>query len=857
MRRSLAVTTLGVCWSLGVIVVGFAVHEVQQHQRHALVSRFADRAETSTASISAYVNDVFERESRMADSLPQGRVTDTELSSARLTAGFATSVLIAQNGHILASSPPGPSLHGTSQSNAYHHIAAAMAGERAVSGVLSSAVGPNIEFALPIGDGRVLSSGFALGEGPLATFLALPPIEGVRGYVVDSSGKPVVLEGDGATESLEGTDADRLSDTPVVDDGRVMVSAPIDGTSWRLLITAPLDAVIAPTTAGDWIEWLVFGVGSIVLLAVLIVLRSVTVSRMRSREAQAESEQRFRLTVDNAPIGMIMVGLDARIIRSNARFGAMIGYDSEDLVGMSVHDITHPDDHATDELFLAQLFADDTGHYEREKRYVHHNGGSVWARVSVTLVRDARGKPLHFVGQSEDITEMRAAQEQLEHRALYDSLTGLANRGLLMDRLTHALAEHRREGEMIAVAFCDLDHFKRVNDSLGHHAGDIVLQEVARRLQSVLRHNDTLARVGGDEFVIMLPHVTSEQMAVTILDRAKQAVDAPIEVEGHRINMTFSAGVAIAEPDTSADAMLRHADRALYAAKEAGRARVTAYTNAMRSTAMSQLSLEEELRLAIERDEFELHYQPIVRLSDGESVAYEALLRWRHPKRGLLLPGAFLNVAQTSHLMVDLGRIVLQHVCEFLARHPHETWRVFLNVAPVQLGRGLSSAVQRELAAAGVSPHRLGMEITENGILVATGSSLAEMEELKAMGVMLLIDDFGTGYSALSSILTTPVTGIKLDRSFTSLLGRDPAADRISATMANLVLSLGDYAVVEGIETDEQRDRAVAHGWTYGQGYLFGHPLPEAELELPRQASTPAPVPSGTAHVSVPVPVTR
>jgi diguanylate cyclase (GGDEF)-like protein/PAS domain S-box-containing protein len=826
------VTMLGVFWALGVLVAGFAVHEVQQHQHHALDVRFADRAATGSASIAAYVSDVFAREQRMADSLPQGRVTEADLTQARLTAGFATSVLVAPSGRVLASSPPGPSLHGTDRTTPFPHIAAAIDGDRAVSGVLPSAVGPNVEFALPFRGDNVLSSGFALGDGPLTTFVSLPLIDGARGYVIDASGKEVVLVGPGATDALEGTPADRMADTPLVVDHRVMASAPIDGTSWRLVLTAPRDAVLAPTKSGDLVEWAVLCVGAVVLLGVLMILRSVSQSRLRSREAQAESEQRFRLTVDNAPIGMVMVGLDACIIRSNARFGAMIGYEPEALVGTTIHEITHPDDHVTDQLLLGQLLSGESSHYEREKRYVHRNGCVVWGRVSVSLVCDARGKPLHFVGQSEDITEMRAAQEQLEHRALYDSLTGLANRGLLMDRLTHALTEHRVDGGTLAVAFCDLDQFKRVNDSLGHHAGDIVLQEVAQRLQSVVRHNDTLARVGGDEFVVMLPHVASEEMALSILDRAKHAVEAPIEVEGHRINMTFSAGLAVADPDTSADAMLRNADRALYSAKEAGRARATTYTTAMGGTALSQLSLEEELRVAVERDEFELHYQPIVRLADGETVAFEALLRWRHPTRGLLRPGEFLNVAQTSHLMVDIGQIALTHGCEFLGRHPGESWRLFLNVAPVQLGRGMSSAVRRELAAAGVPPSRLGLEITENGILVATGSSRAEMEALRDMGVMLLIDDFGTGYSALSSILMTPVTGVKLDRSFTSLLGRDQAADRISATMANLVLSLGQYAVVEGIETEEQRERAMAHGWTYGQGYLFAHPLPEAELEL-------------------------
>ncbi len=428
---------------------------------------------------------------------------------------------------------------------------------------------------------------------------------------------------------------------------------------------------------------------------------------------------------------------------------------------------------------------------------------------------------------------MRAAQESLEQRALYDSLTGLANRGLLIDRLTHALSDQRRDNEIVAVAFCDVDHFKRINDSLGHHAGDEVLKSIARRIQGVIRESDTLARLGGDEFVIMFPRITSMAMAAAILERAKQAVQEPIDVAGHSLTMSFSAGLALADAHTSAEVVLRNADRALYAAKEGGRARYKVYTSAMRSAALSHLALEEELRRAIEHDEFELHYQPIVSLEGRQPVAFEGLLRWRHPARGLLLPAAFLDVAQESHLMVDLGAIALQHACQFLSRHADATWRVFVNVAPVQLGRDLNGAVHRALAAVGVSPTRLGLEITENGVLVAAGSSLVEMKELRDAGVSLLVDDFGTGYSALSSVLTTPISGIKLDRSFTAQLGVDEVADRISATVAGLVQTLDAHGIVEGIETEDQCLRVRQQGWTYGQGYLFGRPAPESHLALP------------------------
>jgi len=440
---------------------------------------------------------------------------------------------------------------------------------------------------------------------------------------------------------------------------------------------------------------------------------------------------------------------------------------------------------------------------------------------------------LHFVSQVEDVTEMRAAQEKLERRALYDPLTGLANRSLLIDRLTHALSRRDDGDTKIAVAFCDLDHFKRVNDSLGHHAGDTLLREVSRRLQDAVRGSDTVARMGGDEFVLLLPDVESMATAQEVVDRARQAVQQPTMVDNHELTVAFSAGLAVGRPGDVAEMLLRDADTALYAAKESGRSRCEVYTSAMRSRALMHLSVEAELRRAIEGDEFELHYQPIVTLIDRQIVAYEALLRWRHPSRGLLAPDAFLEIAEDAGLMIPLGALVLRHACGFLAANPNEAWRVYVNVAPVQLGCDLTGVVSSTLAAAGVPASRLGLEITENGVLTAAGSSLSEMEQLRDMGVEMLMDDFGTGYSALSSVLTTPITGLKLDRSFTAQLGDGGTADRITSTVADLVHSLSLRGVVEGIETEEQCALALQHRWTLGQGYLFARPVPASALIMP------------------------
>jgi len=838
MKAALGATIMVAAWALAACAAALAVDGGQRQEQESLSAAFAGRAESSATSITAYVDDVFRRGSRMAAAFPSRRLSDAGLSHARLAAGFATSAVLDARGRVLASSPVGPTLHAGDFA-AEPHVEAALAGELGVSGVVPSSVGPIIEFALPF-DGsapRVLVSGFSVEGSPLVNFVAVPPLAGARGYIVDRSGAAVVFAGEDATDSLNGYDWSLDPGEPLVVDGRLIVSAAISGTPWRLVLSAPEHVVVAPATANDRVEWSVLVVTSLALLCGLFVLRFVRASRRRSSDAQAESEQRFRLTVDNAPIGMTMVDLGGRFLRPNAELCRMLGYEADQLVQLTFREITHPDDLDVDADLLQRLVAGEFTNYQREKRYHRRDGSTLWVRLSVSVVRDADGEPLHFVGQVEDMTAMRAAQETLERRALYDSLTGLANRSLLMDRLAHALDDQRREEGEVAVAFCDLDHFKRVNDSLGHHAGDVLLQEVARRLQDVVRGGDTVARIGGDEFVLILPRSSPSEMA-TVLDRAKHAVAEPIEVDGHSLIVSFSAGLAMGGPDHSAEMLLRDADTALYAAKEGGRSRSEVYSAAMRSRALLHLSVEEELRRAIANDEFELHYQPIVALLDRRTVSFEALLRWRHPNRGLLLPAAFLDVAEESHLMIELGRLVLRHACQFLGRHPDATWRVYVNVSPVQLGRDLSGVVRTELAAAGVSGSRLGLEITENSVLDAMGSSLTEMQELRQMGIELLMDDFGTGYSALSSVLTTPITGIKLDQSFTAGLGKDEVADRITSTVADLVASLGAYGVVEGIETEDQCARAQQHGWVHGQGYLFARPMPEAGLRIPQQ--TPA-----------------
>lgn len=571
----------------------------------------------------------------------------------------------------------------------------------------------------------------------------------------------------------------------------------------------------------------------------MVTITDVTVEVLAGRRLR-QSEETFRLTFEDAPIGMAIVALDGRYLVVNRALTESLGRTNDELTSLTFRDITHPDDLATDLENGASLLDGTVDSFQVDKRYLTPSGATMWARLTVSVVRGADGAPAHFVNQIEDVTAMRDAQELLERRALYDHLTGLANRSLLLDRLAHALTQHARTGQLVAVAFADLDHFKRLNDSLGHDAGDRMLRAVAERMSAAVRPGDTVARLGGDEFVVVLEHVTSAEHAGELLDALLAAVELPLHIDGHEVVPRLSAGLTVDDGSGDAEEVLRDADTALYVAKDAGRSRWEVFHDVYRRDALRRLSVEGELRAAIERGSFVLHYQPVVELQNRTTVGYEALVRWMHPRRGLLLPGEFIGVAEESGLIGGLGAWVLREAIEFLARHPDDTGKVYVNVSPRQLGRGapgeesdhggLAGLVARLLATSGVPASRLGIEITENGVLQATEQAREDLEQLAEMGVELLLDDFGTGYSALTSVLSAPVRGLKLDRSFTVRLGDGAACDRISTAIAALVDSLSSHGVVEGIETEKQWALALAHGWTHGQGWLFGHAVAESAL---------------------------
>ena len=554
----------------------------------------------------------------------------------------------------------------------------------------------------------------------------------------------------------------------------------------------------------------------------------------------------FEPIFDHSPIGMIVTDAAGLVIRVNRAFTHMSGRTEESLLGQPTMSLIHPDDVQNEQDAAQALTAGERDHYRIQNRLVHQSGDTLWTRATVTRVFDGEGTDL-YVSQIEDLTEARRTKSMFEHRALHDHLTGLPNRTYLLSQLATTLEKAGAQASQLACLYIDIDHLTRVNDSLGHSAGDALLSEIARRIETSTRTGDTVARLGGDEFVVIAPDIPDEEAAEALMNVVCAAVRAPITVEGHEVVTTVSGGLAMGAPGMSAESLVRNADTAMSHAKQSGRNRIAVYTDSLRESALVSLSIEAELRTAIREGQLVVHYQPIVDLKTKKPVAYEALARWNHPNRGVLLPRDFLDALEEANLMVQLGALVLHDACNFIADHPDFTGQVFVNVSSKQIGgANLTRVVRTALESSGVQPSRLGLEITESGMLLATHMEQRDIASLAELGVDLIIDDFGTGYSSLSSVLQNPVAGIKLAREFTLRLGDDSAGDRISTAIANLADSLGVYGVIEGIETQAQHERARQHGWPYAQGFLYAYPAPAHELcmkveaEYTDQANSPS-----------------
>ena len=542
----------------------------------------------------------------------------------------------------------------------------------------------------------------------------------------------------------------------------------------------------------------------------------------------------FRATFHDSPIGIAILDEVGHYREVNRAFATILGLEPEDVVSRNFAEFTHPADLPRDIELLSQLARKEFPYYVTQKRYLTSTGEVAWVRITVTRIEDAVRTPSHhFIAQIEDVTEVRKAREALEQRALYDALTGLANRSLLMDRIAAGLASHAGRDTTVALIFLDVDDFKMVNDSLGHDAGDHLLTVLAQRIQGAVRRGDTVARIGGDEFVVLLEGVHGQEEAEALASVITHAAQLPVTISEHEVVPTLSAGLAIGERDSIAEDLLRDADTAMYSAKQSGHAKLKIYDTKLREIAVTKLEIEEDLRKALREGELRVAYQPVVDLATREPMGYEALVRWSHPLRGELLPEEFIAIAEQANLVVSIGSLVAHEACEFLARHPSFTGKVFVNASPKQLGTAsLARTLEAAVSESDVAPERVCVEVTESGMITTSRAADSDLDYVHELGHPIILDDFGAGSGALATILDKPVSGIKLSDRFTRRLGDGATGDKMSRGIALLANDLGLIAGIKGLETENELEVAIRHGWKIGQGYLFGHPVPEADLRL-------------------------
>ena len=519
----------------------------------------------------------------------------------------------------------------------------------------------------------------------------------------------------------------------------------------------------------------------------------------------------------------------------NPAFMRMRGYGKDELTGLPLDELIAglPEQAAVHELH-------NTMREEREGhallRLRRKDGSELYAEVYVAPVHGADGRTEHFVITEYDVTTAKRYEAELEHRARYDTLTGLPNRALLGDRIERAVVfagQHGRQGWVVAL---DLDHFKYVNDSLGHPVGDRVLQEAAQRIAAAVRPDDTVARTGGDEFVLMLIERRGEDQVMATVDAVLRAVGQPFEDEGRRFHLSCSAGIAAFPADgRDAETLVKHAEIAMYRAKEAGRDTARFYLPGMNERVGERLALADAMRVALAGNQFELHYQPQILLATGRVIGMEALIRWRHPELGMMRPDRFIALAEDTGLIVPIGAWALRSACLQAAawqRAGYGPLRVAVNLSSRQFREaGLAGLIAATLRESGLDAASLELELTESLVMDEVELAIATMQEIKAMGVQLAIDDFGTGYSSLAYLKRFPVDVLKIDQSFV----RDIETDAGSAAMVGAIISLshdlGMRVIAEGVETAPQRDFLHERRCDEVQGYLFSRPLPVAEFE--------------------------
>ncbi|MCB1760881.1 MAG: EAL domain-containing protein [Gammaproteobacteria bacterium] len=609
-----------------------------------------------------------------------------------------------------------------------------------------------------------------------------------------------------------------------------------------ILLLTPQAGAVRGADSPAYYGWLyLLGTLPLVYVAVTLCLRWLGLEPApRSADGHSGLRDEARLRIHSTVYHEIMEGVvvtdaDANIISVNPAFTHIMGYRPEEVLGKNPS--------------LFKSGKHDPDFYQRMWDSIVTHGswsGEIWNRrkdgsiqpewLNISRVRNAAGDTTHYVGSFTDTSVIKASQEQLHRLAHHDILTGLPNRLLFNDRLGQAIKHAQRGGYQVAVLFMDLDDFKKVNDTLGHQTGDELLRQAAQRLESQLRKGDTVARLGGDEFVILLHRLARSEYAAVVANKVEQQLHSPFVIAGKQHFVGVSIGIALYPQDGDrAELLMRNADISMYRAKELGKGGFQFYTDDLSLAASARAELERELRGALEAGAFELHYQPEMMLGEARVIAVEALLRWRHPRLGLLAPADFIPLAEQTGLILDIGGWVLEEACRVASGWQSDALqsaRIAVNVSTTQLQRGdLLAQVEQALANSGLAADRLELELNESFVMGDVEKSIDLLRRLKALGVGIVIDDFGTGYSSLSHLQKLPIDRLKLDRSFLA----DVPTDKGHCAIANAIVSLSDKlripVVAEGVENDEQLSFVTGIGCLAAQGYRYTHPLPADQFQ--------------------------
>lgn len=544
----------------------------------------------------------------------------------------------------------------------------------------------------------------------------------------------------------------------------------------------------------------------------------------------------FKRVFHNSPVGIVIANMKGQILEANPAFQRLLGYSMEDLRLKNFSSLTHPEDLQLN-IHLFNEFVSGVRHdYQMEKRYIHHDGHAIWARITIFGVVDPQTQQRLTVGMIEDINEIKAIQEQIIHNSLHDPLTRLPNRALFQDRIDLTLAQSRSEPDHeFAILLLDIDRFQMINNTFGHQYGDLLLQQIAHRLRSCVHEGNTVARLGGDEFGILVDHLHDPHQVIDLIEKIRAELAVPFQLDSQEVHTSSSIGIVFSnERYLNASDMLRDGDIALFRAKSEGRNTFAFFDPKMFSQLKQQLDLERDLITAIDQSQFKMYYQPIVCPVTGRVTAGEALIRWDHPEKGMQSPGVFIPYAEESGLILPIGKWVLRTVIDQV-----EHWksigfpvRISINISPKQfIQSDFLQDLKESMPPEADDTPMIAMEITEGLLMEGSQEIREKLDQIAKMGIPIIIDDFGTGYSSLSYLKYFPIHTIKMDRSYVKDIHVDQKGAAIAKTIVYLADQLKVRLIAEGVEIQDELDFLTKQKVMEIQGYYYSRPLPADQFE--------------------------